>query len=152
MTNEDRGLSCYLRRSTGLNVPLSSASCISCIFLISFSFPGTSIPLWMMALIWKGEREAINVTQGTCITTNLISSTEESIGLYLMSQHCRYCFLIHKLLYICTLSTATLTASGVRPVMRACRASSSPGWGRPNRPNFPSFVAPFPRIMILVLL
>ena len=37
--------------SRGLKVPLSSASCISCIFLISLSLPGTSIPLWMMALI-----------------------------------------------------------------------------------------------------
>ena len=41
----------HLRISSGLNVPLSSASCISCSFFISFSFPGTSIPLWIMALI-----------------------------------------------------------------------------------------------------
>lgn len=49
-----------------------------------------------------------------------------------------------------TLSTADLTASGVLPVMRAWRGSSSPGCGSPALPSFPSFVAPLPRIMIFV--
>ena len=51
----------HLSISMGLKVPLSSASCISCIFLISFSLPGTSIPLWTMALICT-RRETEHVT------------------------------------------------------------------------------------------
>ena len=49
-----------------------------------------------------------------------------------------------------TRSTPFLTVSGVYPVISAWSGSSSPGWGSRERPTFPSFVAPLPRIIILV--
>lgn len=53
-------------------------------------------------------------------------------------------------MFILTLSTAFLTASGLFAVTYACNGSSSPGSGWPSlRPTFPSFTEPFPRIIIL---
>ena len=109
----------HLSTSSGLKVPLSSANWSICWRLRSLSLPGTSIPDWIMFLIYRGV-----------ITINRQYQPLTSVR---------------------TLSTATLTSSGLVAVIRAWSGSSSPGWGSPNRLNLPSLLAPLPLIMILQL-